>query len=252
MNIAGFGRKITTLTGLALVMVSPGYAQMPGGPAGMSSALTQLFGKTTAFSAKGEMQVSDSSNHEVSFWPMDFSTLDKKIRVEIDLAQTRNKGVPAEMGAMLKQMGMSQVVSIVRPDKGLVYVIYPDQRAMLNMPLPKEDSAGSEKSPKIAKTPLGKETIDGHSCTKNKVIITDPKGETTEATTWEAADMRDLPIQIETKEGTSTSTLRFKQVKFEPPAAAFFEPPSGFTLYDSADELKLAVMKKVVQDSKKK
>ena len=63
------------------------HGQMPGGagPAGVSSALTKLFGKTTAFSAKGEMQVTDTTGHEVAFWPMDFSLLDKKIRVEIDL-----------------------------------------------------------------------------------------------------------------------------------------------------------------------
>jgi hypothetical protein len=167
-------------------------AQVAGGsgPAGMSSALSKLFGKNTAFSAKGEMQVTDNSKREVSFWPMDFSLLNKKIRVEIDLAQTRNKGVPAQMGGMLKQMGMSQVVSIIRPDKGLVYVIYPDQQAMFSMALPKEDSEGSEKAPKITKTPLGKETVDGHPCTKNNVVITDSAGQSTEAITWDASDLQ--------------------------------------------------------------
>jgi hypothetical protein len=228
-------------------------AQMPGGgPAGMTAALTKLFGKNTAFTAKGEMQVTDNSKREVSFWPMDFSVLDKKMRVEIDLSQTRNKDAPVGMGAMLKQMGMSQVVSIIRPDKGVVYVIYPDQRALMTMQLPKEDSQGSEKPPKITKTQLGKETIDGHPCIKNKVVLTDSAGQSTEATTWEASDLKDLPIQLQTQESSTTSIVRFKQVKFTRPAADFFEPPAGFTQYDSPDELKLSVMKKIVDDAKKK
>jgi hypothetical protein len=163
--------------------------------------------------------------------------LDRKIRVEIDLAETRNKDVPPQMGAMLKQMGMSQVVSIIRPDKGLVYIMYPDQRAMLSMPLPKEDLENSQKAPDIKKTPLGKETIDGHPCTKYKVLITDSTGNSAEATTWDASDLQDLPIQIETHERASTSVLRFKQVHFTRPDSGYFEVPSSFTMYDSAQEL---------------
>lgn len=254
MKIGALGRIYKPLVGLWLMlMVGDAFGQAGApGPAGMSSALTKLFGKTTAFSSKGEMQVNDSAKHEVSFWPMDFSLLDKKIRVEIDLTQTRNKGVPAEMGAMLKQMGMSQVVSIIRPDKGLIYVIYPDQKAMLTMPLAKEDSEGSEKPPNITKTALGKETIDGHPCIKNKVVVSDSTGQSTEAITWDASDLHDLPIQIQTQEPTSTSVIRFKQIQFARPAAGYFEPPSGFTVYDTAEELKMAVMKKVVDNPGKK
>lgn len=254
MNAGVFGSQFRLVLFFLTAAASHGFAQVPGGagPAGMSSALTRLFGKTTAFSAKGEMQVTDSSKREVSFWPMDFSVLDKKIRVEIDLAQTRNKGVPPQMGAMLKQMGMSQVVSIIRPDKGLVYVIYPDQRALLSMPLPKEDSEGSEKPPKITKTPLAKDVIDGHPCTKNKVVLTDAAGQSTEAVTWDASDLQDLPIQIQTQEGESTSVIRFKEIQFSRPPADMFEPPSGFTKYDSAEDLKLSVMKKAVDGANKK
>ena len=254
MKIGPMGRSLKALLAIiSMLALSDTYGQVGGGagPAGVSAALTKLFGKNTAFSAKGEMQVTDKSKREVSFWPMDFSVLDKKIRVEIDLAQTRNQGVPAEMGAMLKKMGMSQVISIIRPDRGLVYVIYPDQRAMLSMPLPKEDSEASDKAPNINKTALGKETIDGHPCTKNKVVVSDAGGHSTEAVTWDATDLHDLPIQIETQEHNTISTIRFKQIQFARPHEAFFEPPSGFTQYDSAEELKLSVLKKSFDQNKK-
>src|SRR5205085_10805407 len=79
--------RLLTLVMTALVLGELACsAQMPGGngPAGVSAALTKLFGNTTAFTAKGEMQVTDSAQKEVAFWPMDFALLDRKIRVEID------------------------------------------------------------------------------------------------------------------------------------------------------------------------
>jgi len=254
MKIRVFGRNLApALAVLALgIVASPGQMPGAGGPAGMSAALTKLFGNTTAFTAKGEMQVTDNRQKEVAFWPMDFALLDRKIRVEIDLAQTRNTGMPAAAAATLKKIGMAEVVSIIRPDKKLVYVIYPDQRVMLAMPLPKEDYEGPEKAPKVSKTALGKETIDGHPCVKNRVVITDSSGQTAEATTWDATDLKDLPVQIQTQEKDSVSLVRFKEIQFARPLAAVFEPPSGFTQYTNADDLKVGVMKKMMDSATKK
>jgi hypothetical protein len=252
MKIRVFRRRFAL--GLAVLVLGgvAVYGQMPGaaGPAGMSAALTKLFGNTTAFTAKGEMQVTDNTQKEVAYWPMDFALLDRKLRVEIDLTQT--KDMPASAAATLKKIGMAEVISIIRPDKKLVYVIYPDQRVMLTMPLPKEDYEGSDKAPKLSKTELGKETIDGHPCVKNRVVITDSAGQTVEAVTWDATDLKDLPIQIQTQEKDSTSLVRFKQIQFARPAVGLFEPPSGFTQYDNAEELKMGVMKKMMDTATKK
>ena len=242
--------------GFASLMLSglAAYAQMPGGngPAGMSAALTKLFGSTTAFAAKGEMHITDAGHSEVAFWPMDFAISDRRIRVKIDLTETRNKSMPPGTADMLKKIGMSEVVSIIRPDKKVLYVIYPDQRALLAMPLPKEDYEGSDKAPKVSKTVLGKETIDGHPCVKNRVLISDSAGQTAEAITWDATDLKNLPIQIETQEKDSASLVRFTQIQFGRPDEALFEPPSGYTRYDNAEDLKLGVMKKMMDGATKK
>jgi len=252
--IRNFRRNSILLAAAVCLLGLDAGAQIPGGngPAGVSAALTKLFGSTTAFSAKGEMQVSDSAHHELAFWPMDFSMLDRKIRVEIDLTQIRNKDMPAGTAATLKAMGMAQVVSIIRPDKGQVYVIYPDQRVLLAMPLPKEDLQGSAKTPKVQKTELGRETIDGHPCVKNKAVVSDSSGHTIEAITWDATDLHDLPIQIQTQEKDTISTVHFKQVQFEAPSSAVFEPPSGFTQYDNTRDLQMGVMKKMIDEAHKK
>ena len=72
-------------------------AQMPGagGPAGMSAALTKLFGDVTAFSANATISVVDGSQQEIINTPMDFALLDKKIRVAMDMTQAKNKNMPA-------------------------------------------------------------------------------------------------------------------------------------------------------------
>lgn len=213
----------------------------------MSAAITKLFGDIKAFSAKAEVRVLDNSQQEVVSMPMDFALLDKSIRVEMDMTQMKNKQMPPGMSNTLKQMGMAHVISVISPGKKSAIVIYPDQKSVLNLPLPKSDT-DTAKEPKLEKTSMGKETLDGHPCVKNKVVITDEKGEKVDAFTWNATDMKDFPIQIQTKEAENTSVVKFSSVSFEPPPAAQFEVPAGFTQYKDQQELMQGIMKKVMQE----
>lgn len=226
-------------------------AQMPGagGPAGMSAAMAKLFGDIKAFSAKADVQVLDASQKERAAMPIDFAFLDGKIRVDIDLTRAKSADMPANAAAQLKQMGMANVVSIVRPDKKQIYIMYPDQKALMTMPLSEADL---ETGSKLDKTELGKETIDGHSCVKNKVILDDGKGQKVEAITWEAADLKNFPIRIQTKERENTSTVNFKDVQFAKPEATRFEAPTGFTQYNSPQELMQGMMSKMMQSGQQK
>jgi hypothetical protein len=159
--------------------------------------------------------------------------------------------MPPGAAQTLKQMGMARVVSILRPDKNTVYVFYPDQKAMMTMPLPNEDSE-SAKAQKTLKTPLGKETIDGHSCVKNRVVVNLGQGEPIEAITWNATDLKDFPVQIQTTEKGTSSFVRFKQVQLDKPDASIFEPPSGYTHYPDAQSLMQGIMKKVMEGTGQK
>lgn len=239
------------MAGLAAFNV---FAQMPGAgsPAGMSAAMVKLFGDVKAFSAKAEVQVLDGSQKEMARMPMDFALLDGSIRVEMDMTQVKNNTMPPGAAAQLKQMGMAQIISVVRPDKKLIYVIYPEQKILLSMAMPKEEAEAAQKTPKIQKTSLGKETLDGHDCTKFKVLISDEQGNSVQATTWNAADLKDFPLQIQTQEKEATSIVRFKQVQFVKPDLKQFEPPAGYTQYTNQWELQQAVMKKMMAEGGKK
>jgi len=229
-------------------------AQVPGsgGPAGMSAAITKLFGDIKSFTAKADVQVLDSSQKEIATVPMDFSLLDKSIRVEMDLTQTKNRNMPPGIADSLKKVGMAHVISIISPAKKSAYVLYPDQKLLLQMSLPKAEADAVDKPPKIEKTAEGKETIDGHPCTKYKVVITDEKGEKLDAFTWNASDLNDFPIQIQTKEKEDTSFIRFSQVKFTSLDPALFEPPADYAQYNNPQDLMQAAMKKALPAAEKK
>lgn len=236
--------KLNLLLMATLLSSGPVVAQMPGAsPGGMGAALTKLFGDVKGFSAKARVRVLDKGEQEMMNGPMQFALLDNKIRVELDMTQIKNKAIPEGAGAQMKQLGMAHVISIVRPDKKLIYLVYPDRKAATSLPLPKEDVETAEKSTKVQKTPLGKETIDGHPCVKNKVVVTSDKGQVLEAVTWNATDLSDFPIQIQTREQESTSIVSYQGVKLEKPDASQFDIPAGYTEYSDQMQLMQALLK---------
>ncbi len=238
-------------TAVSVVMLAGGsvLAQLPGGgtPGGMDAALTRLFGDVKAFTAKVEVQVLDSSQQEMASFPMDLTMLDKKKRVEMDLTLMKSKQMPPGMADSLKQMGMSQFVNIVRPDKKQAYSMYPNLKIVLVQPWAKADN-----EPKLERTEEGKETIDGHACVKYKNVLTDDAGKKIEATSWNASDLKDFPVQIQAKDGENTSVLRFKQVQMTRPDEKLFEPPADYTQYTNQADLQQAVLAKIKEGVPKK
>ena len=140
----------------------------------------------------------------------------------------QSKDLPASTLPSLKQAGMDRIISVFRPDKKTTYVMYPGVQSYLSIPLAKGEAEASEKGLKLEKTPLGKETIDGHACVKNKVVVKDDKGPVFEAVTWNAADLKDFPLQIEMKEKQNTVRMHFTQVQFVKPDAKQFDLPANY------------------------
>jgi len=86
---------------------------------------------------------------------------------------------------------------------------------------------------KTETTEIGKETLDGHECVKNRMVVTNAKGEKTEATIWNASDLKKFPVKIETTQQGHAITMRFSDVKLAKPATSAFTPPSDYKKYDS-------------------
>ena len=112
--------------------------------------------------------------------------------------------------------------------------------------MPETDAAAAMKDAKLETTRLGEETIDGQPCVKNKVVITDAKGQKREALVWNATSLKDFPVQLRITEGENTIEMRFRQVKFEKPEARQFEPPAGYTKYADFQQFMQAAMQKMM------
>jgi len=223
-----------------------------GGPGGWNAAMTKLFGDVKAFSAKADMRVLDNADKESMSMVMTFALLDGMVRMEIDLAQMKNAALPPGATASLKQMGMDRLTTIVLPEKKAVYIIYPGLQAYVNMPMPEEEAAAAKKDFKINKTEMGKEAIDGHACVKNKVVMTDDKGEKHEVLVWEAADLKNFPLQMRMSDKGTNVVIRYKDVQFARPDTRQFEAPAGYAKHTDMTQLMQVAMQKMMNGAGKK
>jgi hypothetical protein len=139
---------------------------------------------------------------------------------------------------------MDRMIAISRPDTKTAFVIYPGLEAYAAMPMDDTSATAPDSAFKIKTTELGKETIDGHPCVKNKTIVTDEQGTNHESTVWNATDLKNFPVKIETSEQGNQVTMVFKDVKLAKPDAKQFEPPASFKKYDDMRAMMQAEMMK--------
>jgi hypothetical protein len=223
------------MTGPALGQFGAGFGGPPKG-ATLSGPLSKLFGDQPGFSATMEMQ-SAASPGETMTIPGKIAFLEGKSRFEMDLGQGRGSRMPPNAAAQMKTMGMDKMITIMRPDKKVSYVIIPGLKAYAETPLTDPEAAKSKDDFKIERTEITRETVEGHDCIKNKVLITDKENNKHEVTVWNATDLDKFPVKIEQNEGGTPSTITFKEIKLTKPDAALFEPPADFTKYNSYSDL---------------
>ncbi len=210
-------------------------AQFGGGSPGSAfgGSIVKLFGDNTTYSASLESSVKSDTGGDPMTMPAKLMYDQGKTRFEMDLSKATGLKLPPQALTQMKSMGMDMMVMISRPDQKMAYIIYPNMKAYAGMPMTDPDAAAKADQFKLETTELGKETVDGHACVKNKQVVTDEKGTKTEFTAWNASDLKQFPVKIEMTEKGQGVSLLFKDVKFDKVDAAQFEPPAGFTKYDT-------------------
>lgn len=203
----------------------------------LGGSTAKLFGENTSYSATMEMQTTDSSSGSTITTPGKVAALDGKSRFEMDMSQTKGGHLPPQAAEQMKTMGMDKMVMISRPDKKVTYMVYPNLQAYTEMTIQNRDTVATTTDFKLETTELGKETVAGHPCVKNKAVVTDGKGNQHESTVWNATDLKNFPIKIETTEHGHKATMLFKDVKLAKPDASLFEPPTDYKHYDSPMQL---------------
>lgn len=226
------------------------HAQMLGGdsPATINASLVKLFGELPGFSAQADLKVLDAARKEWLSAPVSVAMLTNRIRMEMDMTQVQQHQQAAAGAETLKEMGMAQVVSISRPDQKLMFILFPDIKSCLEMPIDPQELQAMTQKTSLKKTALGKEKVGAYQCVKNKVVITSEKGTELEAVTWNAPELKDFPVRIEAKEQDKTSVLTFRDIKLAKPEAPRFDVPPGFTRYKDQQELMAALAKRALSN----
>ena len=185
---------LTILTTAAFCFaLIPAFAQLGGSPGGpkFDGAMTKLFGDNTAFTAMLESQIAPKSGDPIML-PGKIAFDSGKARFEMNLSEAKGLQIPADAAAHMKSMGLDQIMTISLPENKFLYLIYPGLQSYMENPLP-DALTGTNQNFKVETTELGKETVDGHPCVENKVLVYDGKGATNEFTVWNATDLKKFP-----------------------------------------------------------
>lgn len=208
-----------------------------------NSMEAKLFGDNPTFSADVEMQT-ELPGRGASTIPGKIAHDADKTRFELDLGDAKGGQMNPAMVQQMKRMGMDQTVGISREDKKVYYTIYPGLNAYTETPL--QDVGKPDSASKIQTTELGKETVDGHPCIKNKVVITDDQGKAHEFTVWNATDLKKFPVEFQTSDEGRNATMFFKNIKTSKPDPALFDPPADYRKYtDQRQMFQQEIMKRM-------
>ena len=239
-------KHLTLITATILCLGLPQtFAQFGKGPGGpkLDGAMAKLFGENTSFTATLEYQTVQPSG-ETNTMPGKLAFDTGKSRFEMNLSESKGMKIPPEAAEQLKSMGMDSMILISRPDKNLIYLVYPGLNSFATMNQPGKSDKTDSAEFKIETTELGKEKMEGHDCVKNKVIVTDKDSTKHESTVWNAPDLKNFPVRIETTESGQAITMLFKKLSFDKPAGSSFEAPADFTKYDNIQTMMQTEMMK--------
>jgi outer membrane lipoprotein-sorting protein len=232
-------RLLLCVLSLAACVLSA-HAQA-GSPTSLNALFFKLFGAQTNFSARADVRVLDASGHEWARLPMDFKARGQSVRMDINMEQMISAQMPAATLASLKRIGMHRLISLMRVDQGTTYVIYPEAKAYVKMPLDTGAVGGKTNAVQVRREAQGKEKIDGRTCDKVLITVGDSKGPLFQATVWEDASLQKFPIQIKTMDKENVMLMNFKDLKLGPVDAGLFEVPKGLKEYKDPQALMMAI-----------
>jgi len=123
-----------------------------------------------------------------------------------------------------------ETVNILRPDKKVVWMLMPDRKTYMEMPLDsrKQDILSKMHDPTIKtdKEFLGNETVDNHPTKKYHVTTMRDGKKETSGFIWEASDLNNFPVKYQNED--KTVTMVWKNIKFDSAPDSLFEIPAGY------------------------
>lgn len=220
-----------------------GPSRSAGGPS-FGGATSKLYGDNQSFTSVVEFQITDPATSQVTTMPGKLAYDAGKSRFEMNMSEVKGGNLPPSAAEQMKQMGLDSLVSIARPDLKTSYLIYPGMQSYVENPVPGKAEDINLEDFKIETAEIGKETVEGHACVKNKVTVTDKDGTKHESTVWNATDLNKFPVKIESNEQGHNTVMLYKNVSLKKPDAGAFEVPAAFTKYTGVQEMMQAMIAK--------
>lgn len=124
------------------------------------------------------------------------------------------------------RMEMMGTISIVRMDKNVSWMLMPEQKTYMELPIkPQDIIATSEKIPgEVKRELIGKETISGNSTDKYKVIYS-MSGQEAFMFVW-LVPGSNIPVRTQAQDGSWM--IEYRNINIAPQSASLFEIPSGY------------------------
>jgi hypothetical protein len=143
-----------------------------------------------------------------------------KMKMEMDMT----KIIEASGAKDASQSPMSKMTMLNRGDKKTAYTLYPNvKKYMVHT-----DAGEQGEKPKVEKTKVGSEKIDGHPCDKYKVVITYKNEKPQEGFIWNARDLGGMTIKSEVESKDYKMTTELKKIVLKSSPASVFEIPQGY------------------------
>lgn len=137
---------------------------------------------------------------------------------------------------MEMNMRGKESVSITRPDKKLVWMLMPSDKAYLELPfdIKKKDRTSAINDPdlKAEKEFLGNETVEGHPAKKYRLISLRENKKEKSGYIWEATDLNNFIIKYQDE--NRQHTMVWKNIRTGSISDSLFEIPSGYKKMDMA------------------
>jgi len=125
------------------------------------------------------------------------------------------------------QAGGQTSIHILRPDKKVVWIIMPQQKAYVEMPIThtaQQKMLPLTEDQKAKMKKVGTETINGYACDKYETTMSH-QGKPMQVFTWVATDLG-VPIKIVSEDGSFS--MEYKDIKPGQVADSLFDVPQDY------------------------
>jgi hypothetical protein len=223
--------KLTSILFLTGNFIVQAQLSLPGGlPPGFHHALLDVLSGGPSFYGTAQILLSNSPNQGPTSISCDIAVLSGNMRLEVDSFVPGTNLPPAD-AANVKNM---HSISILRPDRNRMYMIYPDFKSYVEIAYSKSTGSEPMSPPKINKIFKGKDAVGDQPCVKGQWNVTENSGEQYNATVWLANNWSNFPIRVQI--GAPPAQVDFQTLHLEAPNGSLFEVPAGYIKYKGIQE----------------